>query len=98
MITLDGKGGRLEIKTFTLDPASIAANSEGTETVTIPGLTSGDLVLVQPPSDLDAGLVFKGATVTDDDELSITLANVTASPVDGASKTWTLGVVITSDS
>ena len=38
------QGGWIEFGTFTLDPASINAASQGTETVTISGAKTGDQI------------------------------------------------------
>lgn len=87
-----GKGGtkvkRVTRGTVAVDPASVSANSRGTTSVTITGVKTGDLVIMVPPSALEAGLVSSGSPVTADDTVSLMLNNVTASPVDGTSRTW----------
>lgn len=81
--------GRFNIKqgSFSYDPASIAANSTGEGTVTISGLKTTDIVLVEVP-DLEDGLVFGGAWVSAANTLTIKLGNITAAAIDGAAKTW----------
>ena len=86
-------GATVELGTFSLNPASINANSEGTTTVTVTGAKVGDIIIVSAPSALDAGLVPKGATVTATDTVSVVLANVTGSGVDGSARTWAYQLV-----
>jgi hypothetical protein len=83
------QGAWLEFGTFTLDPASIAAASQGTTTVTIDGATSGDLIFISPEG-LDNKLAPAGAKVTAADTVTVYLNNVidSTTAVDGASKTW----------
>lgn len=81
------RGAEIEIGTFTLDPASIAAGAQGAETVTITGASVGDLIFVSAEA-LDAGLIPAGAKVTDDDEVTVYLNNHGGSSADGGSKTW----------
>lgn len=81
------QGARIEIGSFTLDPSSINADSQGEEEVTITGAESGDRIFVSC-EDLDDGLVCAGAKVTDDDTITVYLQNTTEAAVNGASKTW----------
>ena len=81
------RGGKVKVGTFTLDPASIAGNTEAETTLALAGVTSGDLVFVNPQS-LDGYLVSKGARVTGSGEIGVTLANVGSTAVDGASITY----------
>jgi hypothetical protein len=80
-------GARIEIGTVTLDPGEISADSSDTETVTISGAESGDRIFIFPDSAFDAGLVVQGAKVTADDTVTIKIANVTESAVDGDERT-----------
>lgn len=71
----------------TIDPASIAAGATGDETATVRFATVGQRVSITPTA-LEAGLVIGGAWVSDVDEITIRLANVTASPINAASQTF----------
>lgn len=79
----------IEFGTFTLDPASIAAASQGIETVTITGAKTGDLVFVNPEA-LENRLIPAGAKVTAADTISVYLNNAydATTAVNGGSKTW----------
>jgi len=88
------KGGWIEIGTFTLNPASIAAAGKGSEAVAITGVKVGDMVIVQP-EDLEAMAVVTGAKVTAADEVTVYINNVydATTAVDGGSKTYNLLIV-----
>lgn len=51
---------RSQTGTFTLDPPSIAANTKAGVTVTPADVAAGDLVVVEPPSDLEDDLIPAG--------------------------------------
>lgn len=85
---LETKGGVVEVGTFSVNPASIAAGANGTTDVTIAGLATTDVVVVNPPSTLTDGLVFCGANVTAANTLTVSLLNTTDEAVDGAALTW----------
>lgn len=74
--------------TFTLDPASIASGAQAEQTVTITGVTTSDVVIVNPPAALEA-LIVGQARVTAADTVKFMLANNSGGAVDGASRTWT---------
>lgn len=61
----------------SLTPAQVAANSSGTETVSVT-CASGDDVTIQSPSGQTAGIVVTAA-VTGQDEVTVTFSNVTGS-------------------
>lgn len=75
----------------TLDFSSISAGAIGTATITVDGATGGDLVVLGPPSSIEAGLVWSGF-VSADDTVTIRLYNTTGSPIDPASATWNVQV------
>jgi hypothetical protein len=79
--------------TVSVDPPSINANTSTTFTVTITGVQTGDLVFLTPPSDIEAGLVFQGASVTAANTVTIRMRNVTGAAVDGASLQWSYMVI-----
>lgn len=84
------RGAWIEFGNFTLDPASIAAASQGVETVTITGAKTGDLIFVNPEA-IENRLIPAGAKVTATDTVSIYLNNAydATTAVNGGSKTWT---------
>ena len=69
------------------DPASIAANVRGTCTLTITGVAPGDLVILEPPAALNAGLVYAGHVVTAD-TVTIQLGNIAVGAVDDTARVW----------
>lgn len=76
----------------TLDPSSVAANSESTQTFTVEGLTTMDIVTVNKPSDT-AGLSISQAWVSAADTLSIKFRNHTGSPIDPASEDYLIAAI-----
>jgi hypothetical protein len=82
-------GAQVEFGTFTLDPASVAAASQGVETVTVSGAKVGDLVFVNAEA-LDNRLAVVGAKVTATNTVSVYLNNMydATTAVNGGSKTY----------
>ena len=82
-------GGNIEFGTFSLNPASIAAASQGVETVTITGAKTGDLIFVSPEA-LENRVACVGAKVTAADTVSVYLNNMydATTAVDGGAKTY----------
>jgi hypothetical protein len=82
-------GTNIEVGTFTLDPASVAAAAQGLSTVTVTGAKVGDLVFVNAEA-LDNRIVCTGAKVTAPDTVTVYINNMydSTTAVDGASKTW----------
>lgn len=74
--------------TQAVDPASITGGAIGTITITATGILATDLVAIEAPATLSAGLVVQGFQVTAD-TITVKLMNTTASPIDDTSKTWT---------
>ncbi len=77
------------VTTFTYDPASIGAATTAQDTVTVPGLKVGDIVVVQKPT-LTVGVGIVGARVSAADTLALQWVNATAGAVNPASETYTL--------
>ena len=73
---------------ITVNPPSIAANSNLQLTVTISGATTTNRIFLTPPSAMTSGLVFAGAMVTAGDTITINIRNVTAAAIDGPSANW----------
>ena len=81
-------GGWLKVSK-TVDPASINATTTGSESVTIKGVTTADIVFVIPPSDLHDDLVCKGAYVSAANTVTMYIYNASGSPINQGSGTWT---------
>jgi hypothetical protein len=81
--------GWIEFGTFTLNPASIAAASQGTETVTIAGAKTGDQIFVNPQA-LENRIAVVGAKITSADTATLYINNMhdATTAVDGGSKTY----------
>lgn len=77
----------------TIDPGSAAANSSLDVAVAVGGIKLGDIVTMNIPASLEDDLLFKGARVSDAEEITVTLYNPTGAPIDGASLVWTFGVI-----
>lgn len=73
--------------TFTLDPASIADQAQAEQTVTISGLTTADVVILQPPAAFEACIVGQ-ARVSAADTVKFVLGNLSGGAIDAASATW----------
>lgn len=71
----------------TLNPASVAANSEDTQTFTIEGLTTNDIVEINKPSDT-AGLSLSQWWVSAADTLSVKFRNHTGGAIDPPSEDY----------
>ncbi|WP_407540219.1 polysaccharide deacetylase family protein [Deinococcus radiomollis] len=78
--------------TASLSFPSIAANSQASLTITVPGAVTGDNVKVNPVSQIEAGLdwnegVYSANTVT------VTLSNLTAAAIAPAARNWKATVI-----
>lgn len=69
-----------------VDLASIAANTTVEVDLTVTGVTTDDRVIAVVKPALEAGLVLGNFRVKAADTVSVTIANVTASPIDAASE------------
>ena len=74
--------------TQSVDPANITAGAIGTITITATGVLATDLVAVEAPATLAAGLVVQGIQVTAN-TITVKLMNTTAGAIDDTAKTWT---------
>jgi hypothetical protein len=88
------KGGWIEVGTFTLDPASIAAAAQGIETVTITGIKAGDNVFLNAQA-APLMAIVAGCKVTADDTLSVYLNNAydATTAVNIGSLTWDVLII-----
>lgn len=79
---------KIQAGTVAADPGSIAAQTRGSVDVTITGVATGDIVLMNPPNGLNAGLVYGGCRVTAANTVRLYLANLTAVAIDDGSNTY----------
>ena len=71
----------------SIDFASISAGAVGTQSVTVTGAKTGDVVALGPPSGINANLIWSGY-VSAADTVTIRLYNPTGGAIDPASATW----------
>lgn len=71
-----------------VDVVSIAANSEGTFTIAVPGAVVGDASTVSTRSLLEPGLSISSWAVTAPDIVTVRLRNNTDSAIDPSARTW----------
>lgn len=76
---------------IAVNPPNIASLARADVVVALPAGTAaaGDLVLVQPPAALEAGLILQRAWINAADSITLTIANYSAGAVDGAALNWT---------
>lgn len=70
------------------DFGSIAAQSQATQTVTVTGARSGDMVFVRPTTAVN-GIIVDG-TVTASDTVTVRAVNYSSGAVDPASQTYSV--------
>jgi hypothetical protein len=75
--------------TITLDPAAVAANTTAEQTLTVPGLKLGDIVIVSKPT-ATAGVGIVNVRVSAADTLATTWVNATGSSVNPGSESYIL--------
>jgi len=71
---------------------TVASGAEGTVTMSLTGAIVGDIVTVNGPSTLPAGLILRGV-VTAPDEVTIYAVNASAASITGASHTLNVMLV-----
>ena len=76
------------VVSITLDPASIGAATTSSQVFTVPGVRVGDVVTVNAPVALNAGLGVVNAFVTAADTVSVRFINATAGAIDPAAGTY----------
>ena len=77
----------------SVNPGSIGAYSRGTVSVTVSGVNIGDLVVLAPPTSINAGLIYTGCIVSGNDTVLIYLYNTTNAPIDDGAYTWNYSFV-----
>lgn len=77
------------VQTFAadFDPASVSANSESVQTISIAGVTTEDILVVNKPTNT-AGLDLVHAWVSADDTVSVKFRNLTGSPINPGTETY----------
>ena len=78
----------LDFGTASVDPASINATSRGSVTFTLTGAKTTDIIVVNPPADLNDDLIYCGAAISAADTVSIYLYNPTASGINDTARTF----------
>jgi hypothetical protein len=79
------------MKTASVTPASVAANSTSTQTFTFSGIYADNVTLVQQPAQT-SGIIAVASRVTTTDTLEITFANVTSGALTPAAGSYTIAV------
>ena len=72
---------------YSVNPGEIAAITRGSVDVTITGLAVTDLVVVEPPADLNTGLAYAGHLVTAN-TVTLYIVNVTAGAINDGATNW----------
>ena len=86
------RGPQIVRGTVTIDPPSLTTGTKNSVSVTIAGVKVTDIVILEPPSTLEAGLVYQGCRAKNGGA-DVDIANPTAGTIDGASKTWTYKII-----
>ena len=81
------RGRVIKRGTIAVDPASLTTGTKTTVSLTIAGVNVNDIVILEPPVALEAGLVFQGCRAKSGG-VDLDISNPTAGTIDGASRTW----------
>ena len=86
---------KIKIGEVAVNPPDLATLARADVVVALPAGTAaaGDLVFVQPPAALEAGLFVTRAWINAADSLTLTIANYLGGNVNGAALNWTYLVV-----
>jgi hypothetical protein len=79
--------------TVAVNPTSLLTLTSQDVTVTITGVATGDVVIMNPPSTLESSLSFTGCYVSAADTVKVRITNHSSGTVDGASATFTYAVL-----
>lgn len=79
--------------TISVNPESVSANSSAETEVTISGAAVGDIVIMNVPASLEAGLAYSGVRVSAANTVQVRLSNITGSGVDGDARDWTYTII-----
>ena len=77
--------------TLTHDFGNINAQTQATQTVTVTGARSGDMVIVRPTTAVN-GIILDG-TVTADNEVTVRAVNYSSGAIDPASQVYRVLVI-----
>jgi hypothetical protein len=80
--------------TQSINPASVSANSESTQTFTVTGLVTDDLVIVNKPTDT-ANLYIRQAWVSAANTLSLKFYNDSGGAIDAGAETYKIVAIRT---
>lgn len=73
--------------TISVNPASISDQVRGSVDVTITGIAAGDLLVLEPPTTLAAGLAYAGFRITAD-TVTIFLYNSSGASINDGALDW----------
>ena len=76
------------VGTVSIDPGNIATITKGSVTFTLTGASTGDRILLQPPTGLNAGLLYCGADITASNTVTVYLYNHTGGDINDGANTW----------
>ena len=91
-ITVQETPGVFLTGSYTLDPADLADGATASDTVAVPGVKVGDLVLVQPRADLAVDLTIQSAFVDAAGSLTVFLYNISGGSINLGSTTFDFAV------
>lgn len=80
---------RVRVYSVAINPTQVNANSESTQTFTVTGLATNDVIYLNSPA-LEAGIGIMYYRVSATDTLQVRFRNFTAGNIDPASGTWTI--------
>ena len=89
------RGGMICIGRLSVEPGTIGANSTEEVECELPGAMIGDIIELTPPHTIDDDLVFLGADVTGEDEVTVKVQNVSAGELTFDAKAWNTMILIT---
>lgn len=94
-VRIGGLAGPCVIKgSVTVDPPALTAGAKVSVALSVPGVAPGDVVYLEPPAALEAGILRAGHAVTAPGTVTLYLAG--SATVDGAARTWTYTCLRTS--
>ncbi len=91
IVVRDRPAGHLFTGSFTLDPGNIDAGARDLQTVAIPGVVVGDVVVIAPRATM--GLIIGYARVSAPGAVEFSLENNTGIAVDLVSGTWDYAIL-----
>ncbi len=80
---------------LSVNPPSIGANTSITTNAILSGspVFAGDQIFLTPPSSLEAGLIYTGASITPPNTVNIAIRNITGVAIDGIARNWSYFLV-----